>query len=109
MNDRNNRQDIGVRDNRGRFVDGNPGPVPAVLGVAATRTRGAPEGLLGGTWGTWKCDPRENKQQIIERIMEVLLSPKTKPQDVVALARCMLEASRINLLAEYKTQRNQIN
>ena len=42
---------------------------------------------------------QEHKQQIIERIMEVMLSPKTKPQYIVVLGKCLLEADRINLLA----------
>ncbi len=106
MSDSQYRKENGVRDSCGRFTEGNPGGPGRPRGSrnkdpleplrAYLEALGAPEVLT------------EHKRQIIERIMEVLLDPKTKPQDVVALARCMMEASRINLLAESKTHRNQI-
>ena len=36
----------------------------------------------------------EHKRQIIERIMDLLLSPKIKPQEIIAIAKFMLKASR---------------
>ena len=51
----------------------------------------------------------EHKRQIIERVMGVLLSPRTKPRDVIALARFMLEADRVNVLTEQEARRNQID
>ena len=100
MNDKEYRKTNGSRDSRGRFTEGNAGGPGRPRGSRNTDPLEPLRAYLEEL-GDPELLTTEHKRQIIERIMKALLSPKTKPQYVIALAECMMEADRINLLPAF--------